>query len=143
MVKARVSACVMTFNNEDLIQKCMENVKWADEVIVVDSYSTDKTVDICRKYTDRVYQRKWPGFQDQSNYIVSLAKYEWILFTDADEIISPELYEEIQSHLNNNSNNWDGFISRVEHSILENGLIMENGILHMTSFYTGRTKASG
>ena len=109
MTKPRVSACVITFNNDDVVKECMESIKWADEIIVVDSYSTDNTVEICRKYTDRVYQREWPGFKDQSNYIVSLANYEWVLFTDADEIISPELYLEIQSLLNNNSNDWDGF----------------------------------
>ncbi|MBC8551418.1 MAG: glycosyltransferase family 2 protein [Candidatus Brocadiales bacterium] len=109
MAKATVSACVMTFNNADVIKECMENIMWADEIIVVDSYSTDNTVEICRKYTDKISQRKWPGFKDQSNHIVSLANYEWILFMDADEIISPELYLEIQSHLNNDSNKWDGF----------------------------------
>ena len=73
MAKATVSACVMTFNNADVIKECMENIKWADEIIVVDSYSTDNTVEICREYTDKIHQRKWPGFKDQSNYIVSLA----------------------------------------------------------------------
>jgi glycosyltransferase involved in cell wall biosynthesis len=99
----------MTFNNEDLVEDCLKNIKWADEIIVVDSYSTDKTVEICRKYTDKIYQRKWPGFKDQSNYTMNLASYEWILFMDVDERLTPELYEEIQSHLNDNSNSWDGF----------------------------------
>ena len=109
MEKSMVSACVMTFNNDDQIEDCLKNITWADETIVVDSFSTDKTVDICRKYTDRVYQRKWPGFKDQSNYTMSLARYEWILFMDADERITPELYNEIQIHLKNNSANWCGF----------------------------------
>ncbi|HDY68485.1 MAG TPA: glycosyltransferase family 2 protein, partial [Candidatus Scalindua sp.] len=109
MADVKVSACVMTFNNDDLVEDCLKNIEWADEIIVVDSFSTDKTVDICRKYTDKVYQRKWPGFKDQSNYTVSLASYEWILFIDVDERISPELYEEIQLHLRDNSNSWDGF----------------------------------
>ncbi len=109
MAKVKVSACVKTFNNEDLIEDCLESIKWADEIIIVDSYSTDKTVDICRKYTDKVYQRKWPGFKDQSNYTMDLASYEWILFIDSDEIITPELNEEIQTYLKDNSNIWDGF----------------------------------
>ena len=109
MNNVKISACVMTFNSEDLIEDCLKNIKWADEIIVVDSFSTDKTVEICRKYTNKVYQRKWPGFKDQSNYTMSLAKYKWILFMDADERLTPELYNEIQSYLNDNSNIWDGF----------------------------------
>ena len=109
MAKVKVSACVMTYSKEDLIEDCLESIKWADEIIVVDSYSTDKTLDICRKYTDKVYQRKWTGFRDQRNYTMSFASYEWILFVDIDERISPELYEEIQLHLGDNSNRWDGF----------------------------------
>ena len=109
MAKVKVSACVMTYSKEDLIEDCLESIKWADEIIVVDSYSTDKTLDICRKYTDKVYQRKWTGFRDQRNYTMSLASYEWILFVDIDERISPELYEEIQLHLRDDSNRRDGF----------------------------------
>ncbi len=109
MAKARVSACVITFCKEDLIEDCLKSVKWADEIIVVDSYSTDKTVEICRKYTDKVYQRKWTGFRDQRNYAMDLSGFEWILFIDSDERISPELYKEIQLHLSDDSNKWDGF----------------------------------
>ncbi len=96
MAKARVSACIITFCKEDLIEDCLKSVQWADEIIVVDSYSTDKTVDVCHKYTDKVYQRRWTGFRDQRNYTMGLANYEWILFIDSDERITPELYKEIQ-----------------------------------------------
>ena len=109
MINVKISACVMTRNNEDLVEDCLKNIKWADEIIVVDSFSADKTVEISRKYTDRVYQRKWPGFKDQSNYTMGLARYEWILFMDVDERLTPELYDEIMAHLNDNSNSWDGF----------------------------------
>ncbi len=109
MAKARVSACIITFCEEDLIEDCLKSVMWADEIIVVDSYSTDKTVDICRKYTDKVYQRKWTGFRDQRNYTKDFSNFEWILFVDSDERISPELYNEIQLHLSDDSNKWDGF----------------------------------
>jgi glycosyltransferase involved in cell wall biosynthesis len=109
MEKARVSACIITFCKEDLIEDCLKSVKWADEIIVVDSHSTDKTVDICRKYTDKVYQREWTGFRDQRNYTMGLANYEWILFIDSDERIPSELYKEIQLHLRDGSNKWDGF----------------------------------
>ena len=85
------------------------------------SLSTPTALTTRLKYAEniqtRFHQRKWPGFKDQSNYIVSLANYEWILFMDADEIISPELYLEIQSHLNNSSNNWDGFLFPAQNAL--------------------------
>jgi len=99
--KPPISACIITFNEESRIRDCLESVTWVDEIIVVDSLSTDKTVDICREYTRQVYQRAWPGNVDQKNYTIGLAKNEWILSLDADERLSPGLTEEIQESLRN------------------------------------------
>jgi glycosyltransferase involved in cell wall biosynthesis len=60
-----VSAIIITYNNEKNIVRCLEEVKWADEIIVVDSFSTDRTVEICKKYTNKVIQRRWEGFGPQ------------------------------------------------------------------------------
>lgn len=95
----KISACVTTFNEEHNIRRCLESVRWCDEIVVVDSFSTDRTVEICREYTPRVYQHPWQGYIGQKNYIRSLASHEWILFVDADEEVSPELREEIQREL--------------------------------------------
>src|SRR3972149_4119187 len=102
--KYSISACIITLNEESRIRDCLESVKWVDEIIVVDSFSTDKTIDICREYTDRVYQRAWPGNIDQKNYTISLAKCNWILSLDADERLSPKLIEEIQEAVCNPGN---------------------------------------
>ena len=102
--KYSISACIITLNEESRIRDCLESVKWVDEIIVVDSFSTDKTVDICKEYTDRVYQRAWPGNIDQKNYTMSLAKNNWILSLDADERLSPKLIEEIQEAVRNPGN---------------------------------------
>ncbi|MBE7445913.1 MAG: glycosyltransferase family 2 protein [Planctomycetia bacterium] len=99
--KFPISACIITCNEESRIRDCLESVKWADEIIVVDSFSTDKTVDICREYTERVYQRAWPGNIDQKNYTMGLAKHEWVLCLDADERLSSELVLEIQKTIRN------------------------------------------
>lgn len=99
--KFPISACIITCNEESRIRDCLESVKWADEIIVVDSFSTDKTVDICREYTERVYQRAWPGNIDQKNYTKGLAKHEWVLCLDADERLSSELVLEIQKTIRN------------------------------------------
>ncbi|MCF6155017.1 MAG: glycosyltransferase family 2 protein [Candidatus Brocadia sp.] len=99
--KFPISACIITFNEESRIRDCLESVKWVDEIIVVDSFSTDKTVDICKEYTERVYQRAWPGNIDQKNYTIGLAKNDWILCLDADERLSPGLIGEIQEAVRN------------------------------------------
>jgi glycosyltransferase involved in cell wall biosynthesis len=75
-----VSAVVVCFNEEANIGSC-----WCDEIIIVDSLSTDKTVEICRRYTDRVIQRPWHGYQEQVTFAISQAKRDWILLIDADE----------------------------------------------------------
>jgi len=99
--KSPISACIITFNEEFRIRDCLESVKWVDEIIVVDSFSTDRTVAICREYTERVYQRAWPGHIDQTNYAIGLAKNDWLLSLDADERLSPGLVLEIQEAIRN------------------------------------------
>ena len=77
----------------------LTSVAWADEIIVVDSESTDDTVAIARQFTDRVIVRAWPGYVAQKNYAASLASHDWILSLDADERVTPELAAEIRSTL--------------------------------------------
>jgi len=91
----KLSATVITFNEAANIAAALESLSWADEIVVVDSGSTDATVEICRKYTDRVFHRDWTGYVDQKNHAVELATHDWILSLDADERISPELRPEI------------------------------------------------
>ena len=79
--------------------RCLESVKWADEIIVVDSGSTDGTVEICRRYTDRVVVTDWPGFGPQKNRALAMATGDWVLSIDADEEVTPELKESIQQTL--------------------------------------------
>ena len=69
---------------------------WADEIVVVDSHSTDDTVAIARRRTERVIVRDWPGYIDQKNYAASVATHDWILSLDADERVTPALAAEIQ-----------------------------------------------
>lgn len=92
----RVSACIITHNEEDKIERCLKSVGWCDEIIVVDSFSDDRTVEICKRYTDRVYQHEWLGYIGQRNLIREMADCPWVLFLDADEEVSPKLREEIQ-----------------------------------------------
>lgn len=90
-----ISACVITFNEEEKIQRCLESVQWCDEIVVLDSFSTDRTLEICRRYTDRVYQNEWLGYVGQRNLIREWAQSPWILFLDSDEEVSGGLRDEI------------------------------------------------
>jgi glycosyltransferase involved in cell wall biosynthesis len=93
---AGLSVIIITKNESLNIRECLETVKWADEIIVVDSGSTDATADICRTYTPHVYLHDWPGFGMQKNRALDYASKEWVLSLDADERVTPELRAEIE-----------------------------------------------
>jgi glycosyltransferase involved in cell wall biosynthesis len=90
-----VSVTIITLNEAAHIAAAIESVSWADEVLVVDSGSTDDTVGLARKFTDRVVVREWPGYVAQKNFAASMARHDWILSLDADERVSPPLRHEI------------------------------------------------
>lgn len=94
-----LSVIIITKNESQNIRACIESVKWADEIIVVDSGSTDNTVAICREFTQYVYSHDWPGFGIQKNRALSYASKDWVLSLDADERITPELRAEIETTL--------------------------------------------
>lgn len=93
----RLSVTVITKNEVNFIRACLDSVRWADEIIIVDSGSTDGTVEICREYTDKIMLTDWPGFGPQKNRALAMATSEWVLSLDADEQVSPELKQEILS----------------------------------------------
>lgn len=99
MTRQRLSAVVITKDEEECVRACLESVAWADEVVVVDAESTDKTAQIAREFTDRVYVRPWPGFAAQKNFGLEQATGDWTLSVDADEEVSRELREEIEAVL--------------------------------------------
>jgi glycosyltransferase involved in cell wall biosynthesis len=90
-----IAAIVIAKNEERNIAACLETLKWADELIVVDAESTDRTVELARRYTPHVVVRPWPGYGAQKNFAMERATADWILIVDADERVSEELREEI------------------------------------------------
>ena len=92
----KITATVITLDEEHNIAAALESLAWADEIIVVDSQSGDRTVEIARTFTDRVYARPWPGYSAQKNFAAEQATNDWIFSLDADERVSQELSEEIQ-----------------------------------------------
>lgn len=93
----RVSAIVITKNAEDTIRRCLESVSWTDEIIVVDSGSTDATASICRELGARFHQTAdWPGHGPQKNRALDRARGEWIVSLDSDEWMTPAVRQEIE-----------------------------------------------
>jgi len=99
---------IITKNEEARIRDCLESVRWADEIIIVDACSEDRTIEICREYTDKVYRKAWQGYAAQKNWGIAQASGDWVLCLDADERVSPELRGEIINLLHG-SPNVDGF----------------------------------
>lgn len=109
-MRDKISACLTVGNEEQNIRRCLESLFWVDEIVVVDSFSTDRTSEICREYTSRVYQHEWLGYVGQKNLIKNMAAYAWILFVDADEEVSPGLRDEIiREFESGNNRNYMGY----------------------------------
>lgn len=98
-MKKSISAVIITMNEEERIRPCLESIKWADEIIIIDSFSTDKTIDICKEYTDKISQREMRGFGEQKQFAIEKATSVWILSIDADEVVTEELRDEIKGML--------------------------------------------
>jgi glycosyltransferase involved in cell wall biosynthesis len=97
----KLSVTVITRNESAHISAALASVRWADEIIVVDSESTDDTVALARQVTERIVVRPWAGYVAQKNFAAALASHDWILSLDADERITAALAQEIQTTLGN------------------------------------------
>lgn len=96
---AKLTALIPTGNEEHNIIEVLKSVSFADEILVVDSFSTDRTVELARPLATRIVQREYINSASQKNWAIPQAAHEWILIVDADERVTPELREEIQSLL--------------------------------------------
>jgi len=90
-----VTAIIPTFNEEQNIREAIESVRWADEILIIDSFSTDKTVEIAKEMGARVIQRKFDNFSAQKNFAIDHASHDWIFLLDADERVPDTLKKEI------------------------------------------------
>lgn len=96
-----ISVCVLTKNEAHNIIACLTSIAWADEIIVIDSESTDNTVELCKRFTDKIVVMPWQGCGPQRAAIYAMATCDWILFLDADERVTPKLASEIQQTILN------------------------------------------
>lgn len=95
-----LSVIVITKNEERNIEDCLNSVRWAHEIVVVDGGSEDKTMELARKFTSNVYIKPWEGYGASKNFALEQCRGEWILWLDADERVSDELGKEIQAIVN-------------------------------------------
>ncbi|HXF42552.1 MAG TPA: glycosyltransferase family 2 protein, partial [Pyrinomonadaceae bacterium] len=93
----KISAAIITFNEEKNISEAIESVAWADEIVVVDSESSDRTAEIARQLGAKVHINPWPGFSKQKQFAADLCKNDFVLSIDADERVSDQLRQEIVS----------------------------------------------
>lgn len=91
----KISVKINVFNEEENIAAVCESVAWADEIIIADSDSTDRTVEIARQYTDKIFNREFRGYKDKHEFSDSKTSGDWIFWIDADERVTPELHAEI------------------------------------------------
>lgn len=96
----KLTVILITLDEEKNLARCLESVKWADEIVVVDSYSRDRTKEIARSYTDKIFDLKWPGFGAAKKFALEKANGEWVLSIDADELVSESLQAEIRQVIN-------------------------------------------
>lgn len=96
----RISILLPTFNSAATVRESLESVKWADEILVVDSFSTDDTLAICSEYGARIVQHEYVNSAKQKNWAVAQCKNEWVLQIDTDEVLEPGAREEIETAVN-------------------------------------------
>jgi len=121
--RQKLTVIVLSFNVEDRIADCLSSVSWADEVLVVDSFSTDRTPEIADNFADRVLQHEYANYAAQHNWAIPRASHEWVLIVDSDERVTDELRDEIR-HLLQRPPDREGYV------INRNNYLMGRRIKH-------------
>jgi glycosyltransferase involved in cell wall biosynthesis len=119
-----VSAVILTKNEERHIERCMCSVAFADEIVVVDSGSTDATVEIARRCGARVVEQEWLGYSAQRNAGAAAATHDWVLWVDADEVVSGPLARSVEAALRAPMDPLDGYVVERRNDFL--GVLLPN-----------------
>jgi glycosyltransferase involved in cell wall biosynthesis len=99
MLQYPISVLLPTYNNEGIVRNTIESIKWVEEILVVDSFSTDRTLDICREYGARIIQHEYINSAKQKNWALPQCRNEWVLQIDTDEVLETGLREEMENAL--------------------------------------------
>ncbi|MDZ7814879.1 MAG: glycosyltransferase family 2 protein [Planctomycetota bacterium] len=109
-----LTVLVPVYNEEDDIRKCLESVKWADDIFIVDSFSTDRTLEIAAEYTDNIVSHEYVNSATQKNWAIPQCKGDWIMVLDADEFLSELLQKKIRKILASGDVPFDGYYIKRE-----------------------------
>lgn len=101
MPRPKITATLITLNEEQDLPRALQSLRWVDEIIIVDSGSTDKTLEIAHKYGVKTFKNPWAGYGQQKNFAHSQASHDWVLNIDADEEVPSDLAEVIRKELEN------------------------------------------
>lgn len=148
-----VSAAIITCNEEANIKRCLESIAWVDEIIIIDSGSTDRTLEIARQYTDKIYHQDWLGFAEQRNVSLTKVTGDWVLIIDADEEVTPSLRNAIlhmtqaaTTHAAFTITRKNIFMGKVLNSYVEKklrlfkgGIVSFHGQVHEAAIFNGST----
>lgn len=135
-----LSVTVITKNEQENIERCLQSVQWADEIIVLDSGSTDDTVTIAKRFTPQVFVTDWPGYGQQKQRALGKAKCTWVLSLDADEWLSEKLQKEIQQVLASKTDVNGFWVSRKSYfcgKLIRFGLWRHDKVLRLFQRETG------
>ncbi|CAM1341073.1 glycosyltransferase family 2 protein [Tenacibaculum amylolyticum] len=127
MHQHKISAAIITFNEEANIARTLEKLTWCDEIIIVDSHSTDKTVEICKEYGATVYFKEFNGYGEQKKFLVDHCSFNWILSLDADEVLTDDLINEIQQEFSKDILPYYAYVLNRKHVYL--GKVFKYGYL--------------
>ncbi|TGN20720.1 glycosyltransferase family 2 protein [Leptospira idonii] len=105
-----VSCAIITLNEEDNIERTLKALDFLQDIVIVDSGSTDRTLELIKKFPAKVFQRKFDNYANQKNFAIDQTKNDWVLAIDADEVVSPKLKEEILSLFHEGSPDTEGFL---------------------------------
>ena len=133
--RKKLSVIVTTFNEEINVAECLESVLWADEIVLVDSFSTDRTVEIARTFPITVLQRQYFGSAAQKNWALDRVQHEWVLIIDADERVPEALAREVLTVLASDPA-IDGFYIRRENVFIDRACTSSRAILSPKVAYT-------
>ena len=111
----KISVVIITLNEEKIIEKCLSKLKFADEIIVIDSGSIDKTVEICEEFGAKVFYNKFEGYGLQKQFAVAKTNNDWVFALDADEILTDELINEINDVFKEKKDSYNGFFMQGNH----------------------------
>jgi len=109
MEKLPISICLITYNEEENLPACLDSVSWADEIVIVDSFSNDRTVEIGHRYSAKIIQQSLTSFAEQKNTAIRNASNRWVFCLDADERVSPALAQEIAQEFSHHNQEYDGY----------------------------------